>query len=66
MLARIGVVLAIAGAVILLFTVRVTLPMLTLIGLIAWAALASITALVFWRRTRTTTRNELGGGNRGA
>jgi hypothetical protein len=50
MLLRAGVVAAVVVAFLFLLTVRVTLPVLTLAGLVAWAVLASVAALVFWRR----------------
>lgn len=51
--ARLLVIAAVAFAYIVLFPAWVTLPVLSLIGLVAWAVLASIAALMYRRRSLT-------------
>jgi hypothetical protein len=53
MLLRLAVIVAVVLAFLELCTVRVTLPALQLVGLVAWAVSASVAALVLWRRTRS-------------
>jgi hypothetical protein len=49
---RVLVIAAVAYAVIVLFTARITLPALTFVGLVAWAVLASVAALAYRRANR--------------
>jgi hypothetical protein len=51
--ARLLVIALVAFAYIVLFPVWVTLPVLSLISLVAWAVLASLAALVYRRRSNT-------------
>ena len=50
---RLALVAVVAFTFNVLLTVHVTLPALTVVGLIAWAVLASVAVAVLWRRSRT-------------
>lgn len=50
MLSRIVLVLAVAAVLQMLLTVHITLPLLTVAGLVAWAVFASVVAVVLLLR----------------
>jgi hypothetical protein len=56
---RIAIIAAVVIAFLVLCTARVTLPALQLVGLVAWAVLATVATLVLWRRTRESRSSDL-------
>jgi hypothetical protein len=58
MLIRLAVIVAGAAFFFALSHGSITVPALTLLGLIAWAVAASVAALILWRRTHSTSPPE--------